>query len=55
MDNIANVYDYNFDYVTKYLSFCYSYGTSWGIRGYMRMVRNVNMCGIATDAGFPLV
>jgi cathepsin L len=32
-----------------------SWGTSWGINGYMMMERNVNMCGIAMDAGFPVI
>ncbi|XP_045193625.2 procathepsin L-like [Mercenaria mercenaria] len=33
-----------------------SYGTAWGIEGYMKMVRNGrNTCGIATRASFPIV
>ena len=37
------------------LSLAHSYGTGWGIDGYMHMVRNRNMCGIAVDAGYPIV
>jgi len=33
-----------------------SWGTTWGIEGYMMMARNDgNMCGIASDAGFPII
>ncbi|CAI8058452.1 Cathepsin L-like [Geodia barretti] len=32
-----------------------SYGTGWGIDGYMHMVRDRNTCGIAVDAGHPIV
>jgi len=31
-----------------------SWGTSFGIAGYFNMVRNKNMCGIATCASYPL-
>jgi len=33
-----------------------SWGTSWGMEGFMMMARNDNnMCGIASDAGFPVI
>ena len=33
-----------------------SWGTSWGIKGYMMMARNAgNMCGIASRPMYPLV
>ena len=36
-------------------SYAYSYGSDWGVYGYMQMLRNANHCGIAMDAGFPVV
>jgi len=33
-----------------------SWGTTWGQQGYMMLARNANnMCGVSTDAAFPLI
>jgi len=32
-----------------------SWGTSFGIQGYFYMIRNKNMCGVATCASYPIV
>jgi aminopeptidase C len=32
-----------------------SWGRSWGSNGYMKMIRNKNMCGVATAASYPIL
>ena len=32
-----------------------SWGTYWGDEGYIKMARNVNICGIANEPVMPLV
>jgi len=32
-----------------------SYGTSWGLRGYMKLQRGVNRCGIADYVVYPII
>ena len=42
--------------VTYYawLSSMHSWGTRWGMSGYIMMTRNsYNQCGVATDASYP--
>lgn len=33
----------------------HSWGASWGANGYMMLLRGQNMCGIATQATYPVV
>lgn len=32
-----------------------SYGTTWGEKGYMKIVRGVNMCGITEYVNYTLI
>lgn len=34
---------------------CVSWGTAWGEKGFIRMERNKNMCGISSFAIYPTV
>ena len=39
----------------SFLSLVSSWGASWGADGYMMLVRGQNMCGVATQATYPVV
>jgi cathepsin L len=55
LDHSMIVVGYGADGATPYWILQNNWGTSWGERGYMRMVRNHgNMCGIATDTIVPI-
>jgi len=38
-----------------YVDICYSWGTNWGIDGYVKIARNKNQCGISQYAVYPTV
>ena len=43
-----------FDLMSIINIFC-SYGSDWGVHGYLYLMRNENMCGVAMDAAYPIV
>jgi len=43
------------DQGTKYWIIKNSWGPTWGINGYFWMVRDQNMCGVATCASYPII
>ena len=39
-----------------FIFFCFSWSTTWGDKGYIKIARNMNnMCGISSDAVYPIV
>ena len=39
-----------------WILFCFSWSTTWGDKGYIKIARNSNnMCGISSEAVYPIV
>lgn len=56
LDHAVGCIGYGIEGSTKYWIVRNSWGTSWGEKGYIRMIRGMNnQCGIATDAIIPMI
>jgi len=57
LDHAINIVGYGTDGASNkdYWIVRNSWGTSWGESGYIRIVRNKNMCGLALDSIYPIV
>ncbi|XP_055947510.1 procathepsin L-like [Argiope bruennichi] len=56
LDHAVTLIGYGTEDGTDYWLVKNSWGTSWGMKGYMKVARNRNnMCGIASKASYPLV
>jgi len=56
LDHAVNIVGYGTDSATgkDFWIVRNSWGASWGESGYVRMVRNKDMCGLALDASYPV-
>jgi C1A family cysteine protease len=55
LDHTALLIGYGTDSGKQYWTLQNSWGTTWGEQGYVRMVRNKDMCGLADMVSYPLV